>query len=67
MNMSKLTLELLLHSGKERAANILLISEPGYVPLSAGWFSSIDRKAAIYVDPKLAKESCELILAGLLL
>lgn len=64
VNMSKPALELLLHFGKECLADILLISGPGYIPTTDNWYSSQDRKAAIYVVPRNAREICELIYSG---
>ncbi|XP_050452136.1 uncharacterized protein LOC126851840 [Cataglyphis hispanica] len=62
--MSKPSLDLLLHYGKETEAGILLISESNYVSITENWFASKDNKAAIFVDPTHARANCEVAFVG---
>lgn len=64
VNKSKPSMDLLLHFSKECAADMLLISEPNYVPSTDNWYTSLDRKAAIFIDPNRARERCEIAHIG---
>lgn len=64
VNMSKPSLDLLLHYAKETETGILLISEPNYIPDTSNWFASKNSKAAIFVDPNHARSNCEIAKIG---
>lgn len=64
VNMSKPSLDLLVHHAKETEVNVLLISEPNYIPTTTNWYASKNNKAPIYIDPSRLKFNCKVIRAG---
>lgn len=45
VNMSRPSLDLLLHYARETETGILMVSEPNYVPDTDNWFASRDSKS----------------------
>lgn len=64
VNMSRPSLDLLIHHARETETGILLVSESNHVSATPNWFSSQDNKAAIFVDPYHAKLPCETARIG---
>ncbi|XP_070162499.1 uncharacterized protein [Polyergus mexicanus] len=50
VNRSKPSLDLLVHQAKEMDIELLLVSEPNFIPDTDNWFMSDDRNAAIFVE-----------------
>lgn len=60
VNKSKAALDLLLHYAKETKSEILIVSEPNYIPATSNWFSSKDGNAAIFIDPNYSRDICDI-------
>lgn len=58
-------MDLLTQRARETDAGLLLVSEPNTVPRSDNWFSSKNKKTAIYCDLNLTRMRCQLVKQGL--
>lgn len=53
-----------MHSARELGSGLLLVSEPNYIPDSPGWFASVDRGTASFVDVNTVRLRCLLAVRG---
>lgn len=64
VNVSKPSLDLLVHHARETEVGIVLVSESNYISTTSNWYASKDGEAAIFVDPFHLRSKCEVARIG---